>query len=107
MIAGTGSFVADIVRKVGGEPVGPSGTLFVKANPETLVTLNPDVIIVNGSKGDVAGAVALSKDPRLQSVKAIKNGRIRAIESDVLLRRGGRVDLLISGIMRALAAPAK
>lgn len=103
MIAGTGSFVADIVKQIGGTPVGPSGTTFVPASPETIVSENPEVIFVNGTQENVKGAEALLKDPRFQSVNAIKNKRVRVINSDVLLRRGARVDMLVKAMYPTIA----
>ncbi|AIE83498.1 ABC transporter substrate-binding protein [Fimbriimonas ginsengisoli] len=102
-IAGTDSFDANMIRAVGGEPIGPAGTTFVKANPESLVALNPDVIVVGVAKKDQSGVVALLNDPRIKSINAIKNRKIRALDADVLLRRGSRVDLLISGLYRAIS----
>jgi len=106
MISGTDSFLSNIVTRCGGTPVGPKADRFVKLSPETLVQDNPDVIICNGSKTEFAGAEAMLKDPRLQSVSAIKNKRIKLLDSSVLLRRGGRVDQLIDGVYRAISPPA-
>jgi iron complex transport system substrate-binding protein len=108
-IDGTESFLADIVRRSGGTPVGPSGHVFVKMSPEELVKDNPDVIITGGTKQDVSGAESLIKDPRLQAINAIKNTRanpahtkVVPIDSDVLLRKGARVDSLVKAIYRAV-----
>lgn len=92
MIAGTQSFVADEVRKAQGTPVGPDGTEFVAASAESLVSLNPDVIVSAGK------ADAIEKDPRLQSIAAIKNKRVLSADPDIVLRRGSRVDKLIRGL---------
>lgn len=99
MIAGTKSFVADVVRKAQGEPVGPDADLFVSASAESLIELNPDLIVSSGM------ATSLRKDPRLASVAAIKNNRILETNPDVLLRRGSRVDKLIGGLNKFFAAP--
>jgi ABC-type Fe3+-hydroxamate transport system substrate-binding protein len=89
LIAGTRSFVADVVRKAQAEPVGPDSNQFVSASAESLVALNPDVIV---SSGD---GTAIQNDPRLQSIEAVKKKRIAFVNADYLLRRGGRVDKLI------------
>lgn len=104
MIAGTESFDADVVRSVGGEPVGPKGTKFVNVNPEALIALDPDKIIVSGKATDHAGFDAFIKDPRFQVLKAVKSGNVTVIDSDVLLREGSRVDLLVKAIYRAITA---
>jgi iron complex transport system substrate-binding protein len=102
MISGTDSFLSDVVRQCGGEPVGPKGTEFVPVNPEALISLNPDEIIVNGSTLEHSGYDAFMKDPRFQVLKAVKGGHVTVIDSDVLLRRGSRVDNLVKGVFRAI-----
>lgn len=97
-IAGKNSFQADVVREAGGDIVGPDTDQFVRMNPEQLVQLNPQILIVTGSKDDTAGALALARDPRLQTVEAVRKGNIRAINADVLLRKGGRVDKLVKAV---------
>jgi ABC-type Fe3+-hydroxamate transport system substrate-binding protein len=97
MIDGTGSFQADVVRAAGGDPVGPSGAHFVPLDPELLVTLNPDFIITAGDPAPVLS------DPRFQSLKAVKDKkRIVPLVADVLLRKGARVDVLITAINDAI-----
>ena len=105
-IAGTDSFLADVVKTCGGQLVGPKGSQFVPLNAESFVSLNPDVIITNGSKADLGGPALIANDPRFKTITAVKQGRIKAINSDVLLRRGQRVDELIKGI-RAEISPDK
>lgn len=95
MIAGLDSFQADIVRKSGGEPVGPKGKV-VMLNPEALIHWNPDVIIVAGPVESVV------KDPRLQTLKAVKGRQILGINPDIILRAGSRVDKVIDAISEQL-----
>jgi iron complex transport system substrate-binding protein len=105
MILGTDSFLADVVRASGGEPVGPKADRFVPLTPETLVSLNPDAIVVPAKdQSDSSGALAVARDPRFRSVNAVKERRIGAVLSDVLLRMGGRVDTCIRGISRIISA---
>lgn len=104
MIVGTKSFLADVVRAAGGEPVGPDSTEFVALNPETFVSLNPQTIIVPGSPDDVKGALQILQDPRFKTVDAVKNREVRPILGDVLLRKGARVDKLINGVYRSITA---
>jgi len=98
MIAAKDSFVANVVKAAGGEPVGPDGTVFVPIGAEALVGLNPDVIIVSASANDTKGAEALLRDPRLKTTAAIRNRQLRAINSDILLRRGARVEQLVEKV---------
>ena len=105
MIAGTDSFLADIVKISGGELVGPKGKLFVPLNAESLVSLNPDVIIVPGTKSDMSGYTTIMSDPRFASTTAIKSKRVGVVDSDTLLRQGQRIDVLIKAVHRLIAPP--
>ncbi|MBL8049439.1 MAG: ABC transporter substrate-binding protein [Chthonomonas sp.] len=90
MIAGRSSFTADLIRSAGANVLGPDDDKFAPANLEQIITWNPDVIFVPGS------AAAIMKDPRLASLKAVKNGAVAGANADLLLRAGSRVDGMIS-----------
>lgn len=100
-IVGTESFQADLIRAATGVPVGPKGDRFVPLNAEAFIQMNPDVILTSGKETSVLD------DPRLQSLKAVKNGRVVPIMPDAILRRGWRVPETIRGINRALAGGTK
>lgn len=106
MVAGTKSFIADVVKASGGEPVGPASEKFEMANAETLVSANPDFIVV-GVSSDKAQATselkAIVSDPRLKAMKAIAKNDVLPINQDVLVRRGNRVDRLIEAMHKLLA----
>ena len=105
MILGTESFLADEVRAAGGEPVGPKTDKFVPLSPESLLTFNPDAIVVPArDPKDSAGALAVANDPRFKGVTAVKDRRIGAVLGDVLLRTGSRVDTCIKGIYRIITS---
>jgi iron complex transport system substrate-binding protein len=119
MIAGRNSFYADCVRSAGGEPVGPESKRFEKANIEALIAWNPDIIVVGASPEkmvtDTTGmyddapteADAVLQDARLKPIAAIRNGRVAAINQDILLRAGGRVDRLINNLYQFFMAASK
>lgn len=90
MIAGLKSFQADIVRNSGAEPVGPDADKFVTASVESLIQMDPDFILVP------TGGDTVLADPRLQSLKAVKSKRVAVVDSDILLRAGYRVDILLN-----------
>ena len=92
MIAGKNSFVADIVRASGAEAVGPEDKIFVPMNVEALLALDPDVIFTGGD------AAKILQDPRLKTIKAVKNRKVARVNPDVLLRAGSRVDQLIRAL---------
>lgn len=124
-IAGVRSFYADEIRAAGGEPVGPDADRFVKSNAESLVQMNPDVILAVDDASfkafDDKGAPetrpqredvvvikyipqSILEDPRLKSTTAVQKRQIASIRPDAILRRGGRVDKVIEGVGRYLAA---
>lgn len=88
-VAGTKGFQADVVRAAGGEPVGPAAERFEPVNAETLVQLAPEVVVTAGE------ATSAYRDPRLSALGAVRKKAVIAINPDVLLRAGARVDRLI------------
>lgn len=103
LIAGTDSFQADVIRISGGTPVGPKSNRFEMANSELLIAENPDVLIVPADKKDPQKALkSLLADPRLRTLKAVQTGRVKFLDADIALRKGGRVDKLIQATYRAI-----
>ena len=92
MIAGSGSFLADLLKQSGYEPVGPAGNVFVALNAEFLIQQNPDFIITAGPATDFLN------DKRFASLNAVKQQHVVPVNADIMLRRGSRVDVLIQGI---------
>lgn len=89
MATGVNSFLADVVRKSGGEPVGPESNKFVTINVEELLRLQPDMILCPGNARQVL------QDPRLAPLPAVKNKLVVDINGDVMLRAGARVETLL------------
>jgi iron complex transport system substrate-binding protein len=96
--AGPGSFIHDLITMAGGRNIASdTGIAWPQLGLETIVTRNPDIIIVSGQKPD-----AIEKDiDRLQqvagwnSIDAIKNRRVYEISLDLLGRPGPR---LVTGL---------
>lgn len=105
-VAGTDSFVADVVKIAGGQPVGPASTKFEPMSPEAIVAAAPDIVILATSKKDKAAAAkdsqALFANPGFKATPALKNGRVAALDQDVVVRRGARVDTFIRDLHRAI-----
>jgi ABC-type Fe3+-hydroxamate transport system substrate-binding protein len=97
MITGTDSFIADVVKASGGDPVGPKAPRFVPLDPETLISQNPDWIFTSGDEKP------FTSDPKFKTLKAVTSKHVVAINSDVLLRRGTRVDGLITAIHNVIS----
>lgn len=100
MVAGTESFQADVMKIAYAKVLGPGGTKFVPLNAEQLVGWNPDLVITAGDP------TSLLQDPRFQSLEAFKNKRIRAINQDVVVRAGSRVDKFIEAAAQIVATQA-
>jgi iron complex transport system substrate-binding protein len=108
MICGSQSFIGSIVAAEGGTMVGPAVDRFVPLNPEMLTTENPDLIILPTSKGTAAADVnSLLGDPTLKGTKAIQTKSIVALEADVALREGARVDKLVTNVYKAMLTGVK
>lgn len=107
MVAGTKSFQAEIVKIAGGTPVGPDSDVFVKLSPEAFVASVPDVVVLATNKASAAAdAASLKADARLKTVPAIAGNHIIALDANVVLRRGSRVDSFIKDLHHTLALEA-
>lgn len=91
-IAGKDSFYADEIRSATANPVGPDGTKFSPLNAESLIQMNPDIIVTAGD------SLPFTNDSRFKSLSAIKNKRILSVPQDAMLRRGARVADVIEGL---------
>lgn len=110
LILGEQGFVADLIRQVGGKPIGPNGEKFVPLNPEQLLEEDPDLILLavpisatNQEPGQVA-LKAFENDPRFKALKAVKNKQVYPMSEDVLYRAGARVDTEVQAIGSVLGA---
>jgi len=101
MIAGTNSFQADILRRLGSKPVGPDAKIFVPMNVEQLIKDEPQVILVAGDPSLIV------KDPRLAGLKAVKQNRVYGMRQDIALREGARVPDFIQAAGEALNLAVK
>ncbi|MFN3728378.1 MAG: ABC transporter substrate-binding protein [Fimbriimonadaceae bacterium] len=106
-VAGTKSFTAAVIQAAGGQAVGPDSAKYEPMTMEAILAANPEVIFVAGSEQDASvAATALMRDPRFQSVDAVKNGTVFGVDGSILLRRGSRVKDLIKGMYGALTRSA-
>lgn len=99
MIAGTKSFLADVIRIGGGEPVGPESTKFEPVSAENFLQWNPSILITAGDPTPV------QRDPRFATVDAIKLGQVAGLKDDIVLRKGGRVHELIKRVAAFIKLP--
>lgn len=99
--AGKDSFLADVVKVSGGQPIGPEGKIFTPMAMEALVQADPEIILTSES------GAALLKDPRLASVSAVKSKRVFEVEASVLLRTSPRVKTLIENLSNTIQLTKK
>ncbi|MCG9894320.1 MAG: ABC transporter substrate-binding protein [Fimbriimonadaceae bacterium] len=100
--AGQESLWADLVKRIGGETLPVKGTAYMPVSLEGLVAFNPGVILTGKEQG--AGILA---DPQLASIEAVRTRRVYEIEEDILVRRGGRMEMMAEAISTALIKAAR
>jgi ABC-type Fe3+-hydroxamate transport system substrate-binding protein len=86
---GKESLWADLLTQTGSVLVGPPGKIWAPLSTEEIIKQNPQVIITEEGKGG-----AILRDPALKSVSAVQRRLVYELDSDILLRRGGRLEQL-------------
>ncbi|WP_437589151.1 ABC transporter substrate-binding protein [Sorangium sp. So ce1000] len=109
-VAGPGSFPDELIRLAGGENVIARGGAYPSISVEQLLALDPDVLL-DGTSDD-AGAqgasrlAALRDAPGWRSLRAVREGRLRPLNTDVAMRPGPRIGDGLAAIARALHGDA-
>lgn len=85
--AGSNSYIGDIIRASGGKNALADSGDFPVVNPETIIKADPDIIVVAYPLPDLK---AIGKRPGWQSLRAIKNRQIFALNQDIFIRPGPR-----------------
>lgn len=84
MIMGMQSATTNLVELADGEPVSPKGKRpgAVPADPETIVKLNPDVILIQDFHGQgMTPFKELLDNPALADITAVKSDRVKLIDA--------------------------
>lgn len=89
LVMGLEGMHAYLIKECGGTPVGAAGRVFQIAKIESLIDWNPAVIYSDGN------AQEIYKDPRLQSIDAVKNQRVYDLDARTLVRLGGQLEKVI------------
>lgn len=93
MSAGPNTFIDSVITLAGGTNVaGTAETAWPMYDMETLITLNPDVIILapHGSSGMTSEQ--LLSDPDYATISAVVNGNVFELSNgDIILRAGPRI----------------
>ncbi len=99
-VAGPKTFIADIINIAGGKNVVPEGpSRYPTWNIESLLTVDPEAIVVSAYPGQPEAQHYFDKWPQLQ---AVKNQQTILVEADWLHRPGPRMILGIEALAKAL-----
>jgi len=105
--AGPGSFADGLMREAGGENVVTAGGAYPTLGLEQLLRLDPDVILDGSSDTPDASRVAQKRDdPGWSKLRALREGRVRALAANVVLRPGPRIGQGLVAVARALHGDA-
>jgi iron complex transport system substrate-binding protein len=97
---GSGSFIHEIIELAGGNNVaGAVSEPWYTIDLEVLLHADPDVILAGKSAGDVT---ILNQLHLYRSLGAVKQGRVIAVDDDLISRPGPRIVLGLVMIARAL-----
>lgn len=98
---GKGTFLDDVIDAAGGRNVMADAGRWVQVSTEQVLAATPDIILITAQPKAAAAAVAnLKARPGWKHLPAVKNGRVFAVNPDLLSRPGPR---LLLGL-RAVAA---
>lgn len=104
--AGPGSFGDELLRLAGGENVVTRGGAYPTMGVEHLLALDPDLLL-DGSPDEGASKLAALRDaPGWSAMRAMREGRTRALRIDIVLRPGPRIGDGLVAVARALHGDA-
>lgn len=84
---GGAGYIGEMIQKAGGTNVLDPKIDFPVVNHETVISSNPDVILV---AYPVTSLDSLKNRPGWQNLKAIKNNRVYSLDQDLFVRPGPR-----------------
>lgn len=100
---GTGSFLNEIVDLLGGTSVTSDiNRPWIKLNPEKIMSLEPDIILILNDDDDTSGRENKLVDIWNKLVPKVKNKKIIVLSGDHLLKSGPRAPEIASDISKAL-----
>lgn len=95
-VSGSSTFQNELIELSGGTNAFPEVDGWGIISLERLLTKDPDIILVDsgagmGDKGENILKQTFMTEPRLQSLSAVKNGRVYVMDSDTFDRGGPRI----------------
>jgi iron complex transport system substrate-binding protein len=100
-VAGRDTYIDELIRAVGAENVFEDVHGWGNVSFEDVLTRQPEVIIVPRGEGSLDPAW-LSDAPRWQNVRAVRDGRLVVVDSDLFNRPGPRVVEAARALARGL-----
>lgn len=110
VVAGPGGFPDELIQLAGGQNVITGGGPYPTINIEHLLALDPDVIIDGASMWGTGGAAeplaGQRGAPGWRELSAVKQGKVRGIDSGAALRPGPRIGEGLATLARAIHGDA-
>lgn len=98
---GPGTFIADVIDRAGGANIAADAAEpWPQLSAEAVVAANPDVILLTDEGGGVTPEQVAAR-PGWKSIAAVEQGRVVAIDPDLIARPGPRV---VDGLEAVAAA---
>lgn len=92
MIAGTGTFITQLIAVAGGDPAFPDVTsLWPQVSLEELVRRQPDVLLVPDLESLGPVIARLPATAGWREMRAVREGRVERVPADLLSRPGPRI----------------
>lgn len=101
-VAGPGSFADEMVTKAGGTNVITEGGAYPTIGTERVLALDPDVVVNAAMMEENAAERLNAKAPGWSAVRAVKNGSVRTITDESVLRPGPRIGDGLALLARAI-----
>jgi iron complex transport system substrate-binding protein len=102
--AGPGGFPDELIRLAGGENVIARGGPYPTINIEHLLALDPDLILdATTDSAGAPGSAGIQRDaPGFRELRAVREGRVRALSTSAVLRPGPRIGDGLVTLARAI-----
>ncbi|MBI4704408.1 MAG: ABC transporter substrate-binding protein [Deltaproteobacteria bacterium] len=108
VVAGPGGFPDELIRRAGARNVVDRGGAFPTVSIERLLVLDPDVVIDASDAVRAPGSAErtapspLASAPGWRELRAAREGRVRRLAADAVLRPGPRIAEGLAAVVRAL-----
>jgi iron complex transport system substrate-binding protein len=106
-VTGRGTYVDELIRSAGGENVFSDLNGWADVSLEEVVARQPDFIIVPRGDGHSLQPDRLTGSARWRTVRAVRDGRLVVVDSDLFNRPGPRVAQAARTLAKAFVAGAE